>query len=217
VNLGYQQKNQRLARFLKAYKKLRWYSFYIIFISKNLNIYILIFICFCNNDRKDWLNKFGGIKVFRDDFRVRPYGEAKDSAFDWLGLGGRKAKSPATPSKPSGGWRVGPDNIAGGINITRLGNLEFEDKSSREGLQENKTFQIFKLIILQILSTLEVDRAILAKEMKLFYDDLHFDDFVKKDADKLAEKILENAREKQSNKGAEQENEETKEKSFIFL
>jgi hypothetical protein len=49
-----------------------------------------------------------------------------------------------------------------------LGNLEFEDKSSREGLQENKTFQIFKLIILQILSTLEVDRAILAKEMKLF-------------------------------------------------
>jgi hypothetical protein len=46
------------------------------------------------------------------------------------------------------------------------------------------------------LSTLEVDRAILAKEMKLFYDDLHFDDFVKKDADKLAEKILENAREK---------------------
>jgi hypothetical protein len=45
------------------------------------------------NDRKDWLNKFGGIKVFRDDFRVRPYGEAKDSAFDWLGLGSRKAKS----------------------------------------------------------------------------------------------------------------------------
>jgi hypothetical protein len=53
------------------------------------------------NDRKDWLNKFGGIKVFRDDFRVRPYGEAKDSAFDWLGLGSRKAKSPATPSKPT--------------------------------------------------------------------------------------------------------------------
>ncbi|VVH65427.1 FIG00696669: hypothetical protein [uncultured Gammaproteobacteria bacterium] len=167
------------------------------------------------NDRKDWLNKFGGIKVFRDDFRVRPYGEAKDSAFDWLGLGSRKAKSPATPSKPSGGWRVGPDNIAGGINITRLGNLEFEDKSSREGLQENKTFQIFKLIILQILSTLEVDRAILAKEMKFFYGGLHFDDFEKKDTDKLAEKILENVREKQSNKGAEQENEETKEKIIL--
>jgi hypothetical protein len=146
---------------------------------------------------------------------VRPYGEAKDSAFDWLGLGGRKAKSPATPSKPSGGWRVGPDNIAGGINITRLGNLEFEDKSSREGLQENKTFQIFKLIILQILSTLEVDRAILAKEMKFFYGGLHFDDFEKKDTDKLAEKILENVREKQSNKGAEQENEETKEKIIL--
>ncbi len=98
------------------------------------------------NDRKDWMNKFGGIKVFRDEFRVRPYGEIKDSAFDWLGLGARKAKSPATPSKPDGGWRIGPDSISGGINITRLGSLDFEDKSSREGLQENKTFQIFKKI-----------------------------------------------------------------------
>jgi len=149
---------------------------------------------FNSNDRKAWLDKFGGIKVFRDDFRVRPYGEVNDSAFDWLGLGGRKAKSPATPSKPSGGWRVGPDNISGGINITRLGNLAFEDKSSREGLQENKTFNIFKQIILQILGFLEIDRAIIAKEMKLFDDDIHADDKVKADADKLARRILENAR-----------------------
>lgn len=154
---------------------------------------------FNSNDRKDWLNKFGGVKVFRDKFRVRPYGETNDSAFDWLGLGGRKAKSPATPSKPGGGWRVAPDNIAGGINITRLGNLALEDKSSREGLQENKTFQILKKIILQILGTLEADRAMIAKEMKLFYDDINADDEVKKDADKLAKNILENARTHKNN------------------
>ncbi|OIR24482.1 sensor histidine kinase [Bathymodiolus thermophilus thioautotrophic gill symbiont] len=157
------------------------------------------------NDRKDWLNKFGGIKVFRDDFRVRPYGEAKDSAFDWLGLGGRKAKSPATPSKPGGGWKVAPDNIAGGINITRLGNLEFEDKSSREGLQENKTFQIFKQIILKLLSILENDRAIIAKEMKLFYSEVHADDKAKEDADKLVKRILENARDSQKDGEIDQE------------
>lgn len=29
---------------------------------------------FNSNERKDWLNKFGGIKIFRDEFRVRPYG-----------------------------------------------------------------------------------------------------------------------------------------------
>ncbi len=161
---------------------------------------------FDSNSRKDWLNKFGGIKVFRDEFRVRPYGEVKDSAFDWLGLGGRKAKSPATPSKPDGRWRVGPDNIAGNINITRLGNLAFEDKSSREGLQENKTFQILKQIILKILDILEVDRAIIAKEMKFFYDDLHGDVNVnvKKDADKLAKKILENERKKQNSQYGDQ-------------
>ena len=49
-------------------------------------------------ERQDWLKKFGGIKLFRDNFRVRPYGEIKDSSFDWLGLGARKAKSPAPTS-----------------------------------------------------------------------------------------------------------------------
>ena len=24
--------------------------------------------------RKSWLDKFGGIKIYRDNFRVRPYG-----------------------------------------------------------------------------------------------------------------------------------------------
>ncbi|WP_201339133.1 hypothetical protein [Isorropodon fossajaponicum symbiont] len=69
-----------------------------------------------------------------------------------------------------------------------MGNLAFEDKSSREGLQENKTFQILKQKILNIL---EIDRAIIAKKMKLFYDDVHADDKVKEDADKLAKRIEE--------------------------
>lgn len=55
-----------------------------------------------SNDRKDWLNKFGGIKLFRDNFRVRPYGEVKDAAFDWLGLGSRKSTSPAGVAKKKG-------------------------------------------------------------------------------------------------------------------
>ena len=63
-----------------------------------------------SNNRKDWLNKFGGIKLFRDNFRVRPYGEAKDAAFDWLSLGNRKAASPAGVAKPEGGYRVEPEN-----------------------------------------------------------------------------------------------------------
>ncbi len=154
---------------------------------------------FNSNDRKGWLNKFGGIKVFRDDFRVRPYGEINNSSFDWLGLGSRKAKSPATPSKPGGGWRVAPGNIAGGINITRLENLDFEDKSSREGLQENQTFQILRKIILKIIVIFEEDRATIAKEMNSFFTNINADAKEKQYAEDLAKKILEESR--RSNKG----------------
>lgn len=51
------------------------------------------------NLRTEWLNKFGGIKLFRDGFRVRPYGERNDTSFDWLALGARKQKNPARCSK----------------------------------------------------------------------------------------------------------------------
>jgi len=165
---------------------------------------------FISRDRKDWLDKFGGIKLFRDDFRVRPYGEVSNSAFDWLGLGNRHAKSPAAVSKPSGGWKVAPDNVAGGINITRLGNLDFEDKSSREGLQENKTFQILKKIILGILNVFEEDRASIAKEMKLFYDEFDSVNQDKKYADDLAKRILAEERNK-DNKDEKDKSEEEKE------
>jgi len=145
---------------------------------------------FNSNDRKYWLNKFGGIKIFRDDFRVRPYGEVNNSAFDWLGLGNRQAQSPAAVTKEGGGWKVGPDNVAGAINITRLGNLDFEDKSSREGLQENKTFQIFKQLLLGILDLFEKDRATIAREMLLYFEEKNQNTITDKDLEKITKKIL---------------------------
>ena len=50
---------------------------------------------------------------------------------------------------------VEPENVAGAIKISRLTNVNFEDKSSREGLQENKTFQIFKGLIASIINIFE--------------------------------------------------------------
>ncbi|MBE0497037.1 MAG: sensor histidine kinase [Campylobacterales bacterium] len=146
---------------------------------------------FNSNERKDWLNKFGGIKIFRDEFRVRPYGEVKDSAFDWLRLGARKATSPAPTSHPSGSWKVEPDNVAGAINITRVSNLSFQDKSSREGLQENEIFRVFQNIILKIISKFEEDRAKIARQMWLFYDNVNIGAKNRKQADVIAKKILE--------------------------
>lgn len=160
---------------------------------------------FQSNQRRDWLDKFGGIKLFRDNFRVRPYGETKDVAFDWLGLGNRKSASPAGIAKEEGGYRVEPENVAGAVKISRLTNVNFEDKSSREGLQENKTFQIFKQLLAAIINVFEIDRAHIAREMAA-YDNVKFGpERDRKKAEELAKRILAASRakkERAANSGA---------------
>jgi len=158
---------------------------------------------FMANERKDWLNKFGGIKLFRDNFRVRPYGEVKDVAFDWLGLGNRKSASPAGIAKKEGGYKVEPENVAGAVKISRLTNVNFEDKSSREGLQDNKTFQVFKQLLAAIISLFEEDRAFIAKEMAI-YDDLKYGpERDRKAAEELAKRILARSRAKKEGQSKE--------------
>jgi len=146
------------------------------------------------NLRKSWLDKYGGIKLFRDSFRVRPYGEKGDSAFDWLGIGIRKNNSPAGIAKKQGGYRVEAENIAGSILISRVSNIDFEDKSSREGLQENKTFSIFKQIIIGIIRIFEEDRSLIARE---FVADDEFRNGAVRDrerAEELVNKIIESSK-----------------------
>lgn len=151
---------------------------------------------FMSHDRRSWLDKFGGIKLFRDHFRVRPYGEVEDVAFDWLGLGNRKSSSPAGIAKEDGGYRVEPENVAGAVKISRLTNVNFEDKSSREGLQDNKTFQVFKQLLAAIINVFEDDRAYIAREMA-DYDNIKFGpERDRKKAEALAKKILAESRAK---------------------
>ncbi len=160
---------------------------------------------FMSNDRKAWLDEFGGIKLFRDNFRVRPYGETKSVAFDWLELGQRKSASPAGIGKKEGGYRVAPENVAGAIKISRLTNVDFEDVTSREGLQESKTFQIFKKIITGIIAIFETDRAIIAREFSKYYDEKNSDIINREKAEELAKRILER-RNNQVSKNTSQEN-----------
>lgn len=107
-------------------------------------------------ERVNWLKRFGGIKIFRDNFRVRPYGEPKSSSFDWLGLGSRTLQG-VNPNR--GGWKVGANQVYGLVKISRIGNISFEDKSSREGLQENTVFALFRQILLKIIEKFERDRT----------------------------------------------------------
>ncbi|MEZ4722203.1 MAG: HAMP domain-containing sensor histidine kinase [Flavobacteriales bacterium] len=162
------------------------------------------------NSRKDWLDKFGGVKLFRDNFRVRPYGEIKDSSFDWLGLGARKSSSPAGIAKEDGGWRVEPENVSGAIKISRLTNVNFEDKSSREGLQENKTFLVFKEILTKLIQLLEEDRAYIARAMDKYYGEKHADRINKEQAEKLARSILERNRKRKEQEQKDGETDDPK-------
>lgn len=142
------------------------------------------------NLRKSWLDKYGGIKLFRDSFRVRPYGEKSDSAFDWLGLGMRKNNSPAGIAKKQGGYRVEAENIAGTILISRISNIDFDDKSSREGLQENKTFSVFKQLIISVIKIFEEDRSLIARELVADDEDRNGAARDRERAEELANKII---------------------------
>lgn len=150
-----------------------------------------------DRSRKEWLKQFAGVKIYRDNFRVRPYGEIKEAAFDWLGLGLRQSSSPAGVAKDTSGYKVRPENIAGAIKISRLTNLEFEDKSSRDGLQETKTFKVFKNLIISIIAKFEEDRSSIAKELSAYSKKNSAEDSrVDGQTESLARQIIDRERER---------------------
>ena len=121
---------------------------------------------FNSASRKSWLKKFGGVKIFRDDFRIRPYGENGE---DWLKLGERQSQSPGGAGQRLGGYRIRPNQIAGTINISRIYNDSFQDKSGREGIIENDVFDLFKNIIKEIIAFFEKDRNVIMYHLSELY------------------------------------------------
>lgn len=116
-------------------------------------------------ERTKTLQRFGGIKIYRDSFRVRPYG---DPGNDWLDLGRRVAQSPAGVGQRIGDWRVGSNQVAGIITISRVTNAELKDKSDRGSLVENDAFNQFKRILTGMINQFEIDRSTLYHPVYLF-------------------------------------------------
>ena len=140
--------------------------------------------------RAQWLKDYGGIKIYRDNFFVRPYGDPTTDAYDWLGLDARKAKNPASISHPNGGWHVRNKQGQGTIFISRVANKVLLDKSSREGIIENEYFSIFKNIIVELLTFFERDRAYIGKAMKDYYDIVNAKSKRKEEGSSIAKEIL---------------------------
>jgi len=147
------------------------------------------------SERRSVLSKFGGVKVYRDSFRVRPYG---DPTNDWLKLGAKVAQSPAGAGQRIGDWRVRPEQTAGIITISRKTNPLLIDKSDRGSLQENDSFELFKKIIGGVIREFEIDRT---KILNPFYKHFKKENEAEKEAEiqrraeKLASEIIEKRKE----------------------
>jgi signal transduction histidine kinase len=74
--------------------------------------------------------KQGGIRLYRNGFRVLPYGESEN---DWIGLDASVRKRTILPVH-------GNHNFFGLIEVNNDYGEQFEETSSREGLLQNKTF-----------------------------------------------------------------------------
>lgn len=136
---------------------------------------------FSPTHRRQWLKKNIGVKIYRDKFRVRPYGENGD---DWLHLGDRYSQNPIGAGQRMGGYHIRQNQIVGVVEISRLNNLYLQDKSGREGLQENEVFSLFKEILLGIINIMETDRNTVMYNLSLLYALNHPRENAKKQADK---------------------------------
>jgi len=79
---------------------------------------------------KKFLDEFIGIRVHRNGFRIRPLG---DPGYDWLKLDERRVQNPS--------MRIGLNQVIGFIGIEGEDRSGLLEKSARDGLKENESYE----------------------------------------------------------------------------
>jgi signal transduction histidine kinase len=95
------------------------------------------------------LNRIAGVNIYRDGFRVLPYGEPHT---DWLRLDLRRVNFPKK--------RLSNNQIVGFVRIGADSNPGLRDQSNREGLEDNAEFRDLRRILLRLISELEAERFV---------------------------------------------------------
>jgi signal transduction histidine kinase len=85
---------------------------------------------------RGWLREWSGVSVYRDGFRIWPYGEPHD---DWLRLDQRRVNNPVV--------RLSNNQVVGFVEIHRDANPDLMDQTNREGLIHNQAFEDLRKII----------------------------------------------------------------------
>lgn len=96
---------------------------------------------------QNYVKPHTGIRIYRDGFRVWPYGEEDDDSF---GLDIRRVNNPTQA--------VSRNQILGIVEISSPANSELRDKTDREGLISNREYEDFRELIIGCISVLEVER-----------------------------------------------------------
>ena len=98
-------------------------------------------------EARAWLREWTGVSIYRDGFRVWPYGEPHD---DWLRLDQRRVNSPVD--------HLSNNQVIGFIDIGRDRNPELKDQTNREGLIHNPAFEDLRRLVYFVLQAAEAER-----------------------------------------------------------
>jgi signal transduction histidine kinase len=96
---------------------------------------------------RGWLRHWSGVSIYRDGFRVWPYGEPHD---DWLRLDQRRVNNPVV--------RLSNNQMVGFVHLGADSNPELRDQTNREGLINNEPFEDLRRLVYFVLQILEAHR-----------------------------------------------------------
>jgi signal transduction histidine kinase len=94
-----------------------------------------------------------GIRIYRDGFRVKPYGEPSGEG-DWLKLGYRRTINPEGV-KQKGNWKLGYNQVVGAVFLSRETNQALIDQTNREGLVAGRAFRQLYIFADKVLTFFE--------------------------------------------------------------
>ncbi|MEV7389315.1 ATP-binding protein [Streptomyces sp. NPDC091215] len=102
---------------------------------------------------RDLLDQRAGVSVYRDGFRVLPFGERGD---DWLTLDARRVNNPR--------MRLSNSQIIGTVSISADENPDLRDQTNREGLLQGPAYDGLRDVVTQVIAELEIARREQRKE-----------------------------------------------------
>lgn len=111
------------------------------------------------NEYKEFIDRFHGIKVVRDGFVVQGFGEGDGG--DWLGL--------SSSSKTKGSFfDFRNDSVIGCVYLSGVNNSSLKETTNREGFVEDGYFLTFKRILDDSVRRINKNRKKLNDEMRAY-------------------------------------------------